>query len=34
MADRQVKVSVRRIDDDGSGRLDCGVIDDGAIKPR
>jgi len=32
--DRQVKVGVRRIDDDCSGRLDCGVIDYGAMKPR
>ena len=34
VADRQVKVGVRRIDDDGSGRLDCGVIDHGPIKLR
>src|SRR6516165_4781487 len=34
MAERQVKVGVRRIDDDGSGRLNCKVIDYGPIKPR
>jgi hypothetical protein len=34
VADCQVKVGVRRIDDDGSGRLDCGVVDHGAMKPR
>jgi len=34
VADRQVEVGVGRIDDDGSGRLDCGVIDHGAIESR
>ena len=34
VADCHVKVGVRRIDDDSSGRLDCGVIDDGATELR
>jgi len=34
MADCQVKVGVRRIDNDGSGRLSCRVIDDGTTESR
>ena len=34
VTDRQIEVGVRRINNDGSRRLDCGVIDDRAMKPR
>ena len=34
VAERQVEVGVRRIDDDRSGRLGCGVIDHAAMKTR
>ena len=34
VADGQVKVGVRCINDDGAGRLDCGVINEGATKRR
>src|SRR6516165_1585364 len=34
VTDRQIEVGVRLINNDGSRRLDCGVIDDRAMKPR
>src|SRR5262249_18205404 len=34
VADRQVKIGVRRINDDESGRLDRRIVDERATKPR